>query len=64
MVRTDSEGRLEWHRDLLLTEAGQSLGYTVRGTQDGGCVLTGHTTVGSAGSLDLLLIKVDLQGPR
>jgi hypothetical protein len=64
LVRTDSEGRLEWHRDLLLTEAGQSLGYTVRGTQDGGCVLTGHTTVGSAGSLDLLLIKVDLQGPR
>ncbi|MHC5212004.1 MAG: RNA polymerase sigma factor [Planctomycetota bacterium] len=53
-----TDGRLAWYERLLPTRAGQSMGYTVRATSDGGCVFTGHTTVGSAGDLDLLLVKV------
>lgn len=63
LVRTDPEGHLEWHKDFLLTDSGQSLGYTVRATPDGGCIFTGHTTVSGAGSLDLLLVKVDKRDP-
>lgn len=59
LVKADPEGRLEWHRDILRTNRGQSFGYTVRATTDGGCVFTGHTTVDSAGDLDLLLVRVD-----
>jgi len=59
LVKTDPEGHLDWYKDVLLTDSGQSLGYTVRATPDGGCVFTGHTTVNSAGSLDLLLVKVE-----
>jgi len=62
LVKMDGEGNLEWFRDLLLTTAGRSVGYTVRATADGGSILTGHTTEGSAGNLDLLLVKVDRQG--
>jgi hypothetical protein len=59
LVRANSEGYLDWHRDVLLTSDGQSFGYTVRATEDGGCVLAGHTTVGSAGNLDMLLVKME-----
>ena len=59
LVKTDPEGHLHWHRDVLLTDSGQSLGYTAKATPDGGCIFTGHTTVNSAGSLDLLLVKVN-----
>ena len=38
---------------------GQSFGYTVNATTDGGCVFTGHTTVRSAGELDVFLVKVE-----
>ena len=62
LVKTDEEGNLEWSRDLLLTTAGRSVGYTVRATSDGGSILTGHTTEGSAGAIDLLLVKADRQG--
>ena len=58
LVRTDRDGRLEWSREILRTTRGQSFGYTVRATPDGGCVFTGHTTVGSTGDLDLLIVKV------
>jgi hypothetical protein len=63
LVKADPEGQLEWYRDVLLTSTGQSLGYTVRPTPDGGCVFTGHTTSKSAGSLDLLLVRVDVVPP-
>jgi len=43
---------------VLPTNTGQSLGYTVRATPDGGCVFTGHTTVNGAGNLDLLIVRV------
>lgn len=59
MVKTDGEGNLEWSRDLFLTTTGQSIGYTVRATADGGALLTGHTTEGSAGDLDLFVVKVE-----
>jgi hypothetical protein len=62
LVKTDAEGNLEWFRDILLTTAGRSVGYTVRATFDGGSILTGHTTEGSAGDLDLLLVKSDQHG--
>ncbi|MEN8145189.1 MAG: hypothetical protein ABFS14_09580 [Gemmatimonadota bacterium] len=62
LVKTDGEGNLEWFRDLLLTTTGATVGYTVRATSDGGAILTGHTTEGSAGDLDLLLVKVDQRG--
>lgn len=62
LVKVDGEGNLEWFRDILLTTEGRSVGYTVRATSDGGSILTGHTTEGSAGGLDLLLVKVDRQG--
>jgi hypothetical protein len=59
LVHTDQDGRLEWTREFLPTDrSGQSFGYTVRATPDSGCVFTGHTTVGTAGDLDLFLIKV------
>ena len=44
--------------------AGESFGYTVRATPDGGAILTGHTTEGSAGGADLMLVKVDRLGGR
>jgi hypothetical protein len=62
LVRTDGEGNLEWSRDLFLTTTGRSVGYTVRATSDGGSILTGHTTEGSAGDLDLFMVKVNQQG--
>ncbi len=58
LVKADSEGRLAWHRDILSTTNGESFGYTVRATRDGGCIFTGHTTVNSAGQIDLFLVKV------
>jgi len=62
LVKTDGDGNLEWSRDLFATTTGQSLGYTVRATSDGGSILTGHTTVGSTGDLDLFMVKVDREG--
>ena len=62
VAKTDSAGTLTWFRDRLLTTTGRSFGYTVRATSDDGCILTGQTTEGSAGDLDLFLIKVDRHG--
>ncbi len=59
LVKTGPEGHLAWYRDVLPTDVGQSLGYTVRATPDGGCVFTGHTTVNAAGNLDLLIVRVE-----
>ena len=58
LIKTDVNGNLEWYEDILPTSAGRSLGYTVSATSDGGCVFTGHSTINSAGNLDLLLVKV------
>ncbi len=58
LVKVDSAGMVLWSRRVLPATAGQSFGYTVRATQDGGAVFTGHTTVGSRGGLDMFVIKV------
>ncbi len=62
LVKTDAEGNLEWSRDIFQTTTGGSVGYTVRATPDGGGILTGHTTEGSAGDVDLFMVKVDGEG--
>lgn len=59
LVKTDAQGSLEWHRDIMSIKHEESFGYTVRATVDGGCVFTGHTTVNSAGHLDVLLVGVE-----
>lgn len=57
LVKTDPEGKFVWRRDFPPADAGESFGYTVRATEDGGCVFTGHAS-GGQGHLDLLLVGV------
>ena len=59
LIRTDFEGRMTWHRDIHFTGVGETFGYSVRATNDGGCVFTGHATTRSEGNLDLLLVGVE-----
>jgi hypothetical protein len=59
LIHTDEDGHVAWSSEFLRTRTGQSFGYTVRATADGGCVFTGHTTEQSAGDLDLFVIKLD-----
>jgi len=62
LIRTNRNGLLQMSREFFRTAAGQSFGYTVSATPGGGCVFTGHTTEGSAGDLDLFIVKVDAAG--
>jgi hypothetical protein len=62
LIHTDDDGRAAWSKQFLPTNTGQSFGYTVRATADGGCIFTGHTTERSAGELDLFVIKLDIEG--
>lgn len=64
LVKTDPEGHLEWSEEFFSSHTGQSLGYTVRATSDGGCVFTGHATVSGSEDLDMLLVKVEAEGDR
>ncbi len=57
LVRTDAAADVQWTRRILET-TGESFGYTVRGTSDGGCIFTGHSTQDSQGGRDLLLVKI------
>ncbi len=59
LIKTDGEGNMAWHRDIHASEVGETFGYTVRATDDGGCVFAGHTTTGTRGNLDLLIVGVD-----
>lgn len=59
LVKTDADGHLLWHRDIQPENPGESFGYTVRATADGGCVFTGHTSLNSAGGFDMLLVGVE-----
>jgi hypothetical protein len=56
LVKADEDGRLEWHRSFFSGAGGDSMAYTVRATEDGGCVFTGHGP-GADGSMDLILVK-------
>jgi hypothetical protein len=58
VVKCDENGRREWHRNLSASAVGESYGYTVRATADGGCVLSGHAAVESRRNLDVLLVKL------
>ncbi len=62
VVKVDDAGQVLWTTGIAATAEGQSLGYGVTGTADGGCAITGHTTKGSAGELDLLFAIVDADG--
>lgn len=62
LVKVDESGELEWTKDFFSTSSGQSLGYTVRATSDGGSVLTGHTSVDGSGGFDLFILKLDSNG--
>ncbi len=55
LLRVDDEGALEWRRQFFGQEAGESMGYTVAATPDGGCVFTGHVV--RAGDTDAFLVK-------
>lgn len=59
ILKTDEAGEVLWTTTVLPTSRGQTFGYGVTTTADGGCAITGHTTVGSAGGLDLFFAKVD-----
>lgn len=62
IMKIDEAGEVLWTSEVSSTSMGDSLGYGVTSTPDGGCAITGHTTVGSAGSLDLLIATVDAEG--
>ncbi len=57
LVKTDSDGNLEWFK----TYGGSSsdVGYAVRETQDGGCIIAGHTLSYGADVHDAWLIRLD-----
>ncbi len=59
LIHTDPEGYFRWSRDFFPTVGGQSFGYTVRATDDGGSVFTGHASDGADGNLDLIVVKTD-----
>lgn len=61
IVKVDDAGRQLWSASIASTAYGQSFGYGATGTADGGCAITGHTTKGSAGGLDLLFATVDAE---
>jgi len=58
LVKTDAEGQLVWHRNFAHVSRGETFGYTVRATADGGCVFTGHATADAPRDFDLLLVGV------
>jgi hypothetical protein len=59
LMKVKSDGDPEWSEHLFYGSVGESLAYTVVGTPDGGCIVTGHTTVEGAGKMDAFLHKVD-----
>ena len=58
VIGTDAAGGDLRTRRIRET-VGESFGYSVQPTADGGCVMTGHTTEGSQGGRDLLLVRID-----
>lgn len=59
VLRTDRDGVLLWWRDVRPVHQGQTIGYAVAATADGGCVFAGHTPGEAPGELDLLVAKVE-----
>ena len=59
LIKVKADGQPEWKEHLFYGSVGDSLAYTVVGTADGGCIVTGHTTTRGAGKMDAFLHKVD-----
>ncbi len=55
LLRVSAKGELEWRRNFFSETRGTSMGYTVRATNDGGCVFTGHAV--RNGNPELFLVK-------
>jgi hypothetical protein len=62
ILKIDEAGEVQWASKVASTAVGDSFGYGVAATGDGGCAITGHTTVNSAGGIDLLVATVDAEG--
>jgi hypothetical protein len=60
LIKTDSTGNLEWANAYGGT--GESRGYSVVETADGGFAITGRTNSYGAGDDDIYLVKVDENG--
>ena len=56
LIKLDASGEMVWSRPVFPTTTGRSVGYTVKGVSNGGAVLTGHTSEGSSGDLDLFVV--------
>lgn len=61
LVRTDGEGSMLWTRTFGANDR-VDFGYTVRETNDGGFIMTGHTSDFQETESDILLIKTDSMG--
>ncbi len=57
LIHTDEEGYLRWSREFFPRVGGQSFGYTVRATDDGACLFTGHASDPEDGNLDLIVVR-------
>jgi len=62
IIKVDGAGHVLWTTRVLPTSMGETFGYGVTATADGGCAITGHTTRNSAGGLDLFFARVDNKG--
>jgi hypothetical protein len=62
ILKVDGSGQVLWTARVLPTSVGETFGYGVTATADGGCAITGHTTRDSAGRFDLFFARVDSGG--
>ena len=58
LLETDAAGEHLSTREFFPTTNGVSFGYTARATSASGALLTGHTSVDSAGDWDLFVVRV------
>lgn len=56
-VKISSDGVMDWFEETYVSHYGPSIGYTILSTGNSSYVITGHTVLDSAGSIDLLLVK-------
>jgi hypothetical protein len=61
LIKTDNKGEVLWTRNLG-SDRQVEFGYTVRETNDGGFIITGHTQNFDRTKGDVLLIKTDSKG--